>query len=708
MKRNGFSFESHPLVKSKCPNRKIHSLFLGFVHHLSVLRTLPFIALASLSLVSCENRSDVEIANEQNILIVGNSGEPKGLDPHLVSGVMESNIIRSLFEGLCVEDPGKDSSSLPGAARKWTPNEDSTEWIFNLTPKAKWSDGVPVTAHDFVFSYKRLLSPDPNWPAKYSEMLYFLKNGEAYNRSYFGHILCGNDPDFPISWETLKQANFKGERPLKLDNFKGKEFSKLGETELKRLSPYLSAGQSIDLAKITADDVDLNTLDETEQRIFLNAQGIDKLDQTQLEFLKTNTDLLNWTAQIPEEIRQLVLDRLIDHHKAGKPNLWEKAQVGVTAVDDFTLKINLRGPVPFLPEITKHYTWYPVPKHIVLRHGEINTAFSSPWTRPGNIVSNGPFKLKEWRTNHFLEVEKNENYWDADQVSLEGIRYLPIKDYFTETRMFGDDQLHLTYTVPSELIPMAKDKYKKELRQEPYVGVRFVRVNTRNSPLSNPKLRRALALAVDQEAICEKILLGGQTPASGIVPPFGSYEAAGVIAFDPAKAKELLKESGYSTDSKFSEIKLLTTNSESAVREAETLQAMWKDNLGIQVRIEQREWTTYLQQQYDGDFHLCIAGWIGDYLDPTTFLEMWIADGGNNSTGWGSKKFEELLSKAENTADPETRFQFLAEAENTFLNDTPVLPIYFYSTNYLIRPEVKNWNPLLLNNHPFKFVKIEE
>ena len=677
-----------------------------------MLRPTLFTALTAFVFVfvSCERRSDVEIANEKKILIVGNSSEPKGLDPHLVSGVLESNIIRALFEGLCVEDPAKDNTSLPGVAKTWAPIDEKnpTEWIFNLNPKAKWSDGVQVTAHDFVFSYKRLLSPDPNWPAEYAEMLYFLKNGEAYNRNYYGQILCGNDPEFPLAWDILEKANFKGERSLKLENFAEKKFADLKEIDLKKLRPYLEEGESLDLAKLTAEEVEMSKLSRTEKRIYFNATGIDKLSKEELTYLKTDTDLVKWTDEVPGEVRQLVLDRIIAHNEAGKPNLWEEAQVGVKAIDDVTLQIKLRGPVPFLPEITKHYTWYPVPEHVVLEYGDINTAFSSRWTRPGNLISNGPFKLKEWRTNHYLEVEKNPEYWDADVVSLEGIRYLPITNYFTETRMFGDDQIHITYTVPSELIPMAKEKYPKELRQEPYVGVRFIRVNTRNKPLNNPLVRRALALAIDQKAICEKILQGGQTPASGIVPPFGEYEAAGVIAFDPEKARQLLEESGYSNDSKFSEIKLLTTNSESAVREAESLQAMWNEHLGINVRIEQREWATYLQKQYQADYDLCVAGWIGDYLDPTTFLELWITDGGNNNTGFSSTEFEGLLNNAENTADPETRLGLLNQAERTFLKETAALPVYFYTTNYLIRPEVKNWNALLLNNHPFKFVKIEE
>ena len=670
-----------------------------------MIRNLFAIAIASLAFTSCETRSDVEIANEENILILGNSNEPKGLDPHLVSGVLESNILRSLFEGLCVGSPDKDGVSLPGAAKRWDPNEDASVWTFYLNPDGKWSDGVPVTAEDFVFSYKRMLSPSPNWPAKYCEMLYAIKNAEAYNRNHFGNLLCGNDPNFPTSWDVLQEANFEGNAKIKLSSFADKDFKKLEERDAKKFAPYLNEDETIDLKKLAAEKIDLAELSDPEKRVFLNITGIDKLNKEQLTFLKSKTDLMEWTDKVPEESRQLVLDRLIAHHEADKPNLWDKAQVGVEAIDDFTLRLTLRGPIPFLPEITKHFTWFPVPKHVVLRYGKINTAFESEWTRPGNLVSNGPFKLKTWVTNHVLEVERNPHYWDNKTVSLDGIRFLPINNYYTETRMYGDDQIHVTYTVPSELIPLAKEKYPDQLRQEPYVGVRFLRANTLKEKLSDPKVRRAFALAIDQKAICEKILQGGQVPADGIVPRFGDYNPPGIIEFDPVEAKRLLDESGFSNEGP--ELKLLTTNSDSGLREAEALQAMWKEHLGIKVRIEQREWGTYLEKQYSSDFDLVVAGWIGDFLDPTTFLELWVEGGGNNNTGWSSQKFEDLLQKAENTAEPAQRMAILAEAEKEVLVETPVFPIYYYTTNYLIRPEVKNWNPILLNKHPYKFLRLE-
>ncbi len=653
-------------------------------------------------LAACDPRSDIERANEEKILIIGNSSEPKALDPHLVSGVLESNIIRALFEGLCSEDPSTDGMALPGAAVSWEASEDFTAWVFNLQPEGKWSDGIPVTAQDFVFSFRRLLSPDPNWPAKYQEMLYFIENAENYSKDKRGEILMARDPNFPLNWTTLSQVNFRGDEALDLSQLKMKKYSDLDPEEKEIIHKYLPPHSKASFKN--AAKAPFEELNEEERRLRFASKGLDKLNRDELTYLQDKPDTFLWPEGVSPEVRLAVIERLLEY--VGK-DLWEQARVGAVARDDFTLEVNLRGPVPFLPEITKHYTWYPVPRHIILKHGEMNTAFASPWTKLPNIVSNGPFQLKEWRTNHVLEVEKNPQYWDHEQVQLNGIRYLPISNYYTETRMFGDEQLHVTYTIPSELIPFAKEHFPREVRQEPYVGVRFLRANTRRKPFDNPKVRRAFATAIDQQAICEKILQGGQQPASGIVPPFGEYTPPGLIEFDAENARKLLAESGYQAASSFPDITILTTDSDSGRREAEALQAMWEKHLGINVRIIQREWSTYLEKQYQADFDLVVGGWIGDYLDPTTFLEMWVKDGGNNNTGWHSEDFETLLEKAENTAKVSTRMATLAEAEGLLLEDTPVLPIYWYTTNYLIRPEVKNWDPLLLNNHPFKFVRLE-
>lgn len=531
------------------------------------IRALFLLALPLLC-SSCDKRSMVERATDDGILLLGNTNEPKGLDPHLVTGVLESNILHALFEGLCALHPTDDGVSMPGAAERWEANEDFTSWTFHLQPDGVWSDGHPLTAHDFAFSYRRMLSP--KLAAPYAAMLYFIRGGEAYNR---------------------------------------------GETD------------------------DFST-------------------------------------------------------------------VGVEVVDDYTLRIHLRGPMPFLPEVTKHYTWYPVPEHVVLAHGTIDDRFTE-WTDPGNLVSNGPFKLESWRVTHHIEAVRNPRYWDAETNTLEAIRFLPIGNSYTETRMFLDGQLHVTYTVPPEMIEYAREHLPEMLRQEPYVGTNFLRCNVEREPLDRPKVRRALALSIDRRSIIDNILQGGQQPATGVTPPFGGYEPPGDIDFDPEQARALLEESGYQKSGGLPSLQLLTTDRDGARRLAEALQAMWKQHLGLEVRIVQREWTTYLQLQQNGEYDIATGGWIGDYLDPTTFLEMWRGNDGNNNTNWSSDEYEELLGVAERTADPAERYRVLNEAESLLLSEMPVLPLYWYTTNYLIRPEVKHWNPLLLNHHPYKYIRLE-
>lgn len=538
---------------------------------------MPFLSrrtsiLASLSaaacLIGCGGKTAVERATEAGILIRGNAAEPKGLDPHLVSGVIEDNIIRALFEGLCVGHPSEDGVALPGVAERWVPNADFTEWVFHLRPGARWSDGKPVTAHDFTFSYERILTPALG--AEYAAMLHYIEGAQAFNEG------------------------------------KTKDFS----------------------------------------------------------------------------------------------------TVGVKADDDHTLRIKLRGSIPFLPELTKHYTWYPVPRHAVLAHGKMDDPFSE-WTKPGNLVSNGPFVLKSWRLNDHIEVEKNPNYWDAATVKLNGIRFLPVVNGYTESRMFFDRQMHLTYALPSELMGYARERFPGEVRSELYLGTLFLRCNITRPGLSDERVRRALCLALDRESLINNVVKGGQQPAGGIVPPFGDYRSPMEIRFDAGEARKLLAEAGFPEGRGFPDLKFLITDRDTAKKLGEAIQAMWRDNLGIRVRIEQMEWGSYLQAQFEKKYDIVMGGWIGDYLDPTTFLDLWTANNGNNNTGWSNREYEALLAKGEHTADPDERLNVLQQSETILLRERPVIPIYWYTTNYLLHSSVKNWNPMLLSHQPYKFIELK-
>lgn len=521
----------------------------------------------TLPLISCQKETQVDRATREGILLVGNSAEPKSLDIHLVTGVIESKILDALFEGLVANDPAIDDATPPGAAASWEHNADMTEWTFRLQPDGKWSDGVPVTAHDFVFAYHRLLHPDLGGP--YAEMLYFLTGAEDFNK--------GKITDF--------------------------------------------------------------------------------------------------------------------------------SQVGVKALDDLTLQVKLREPVPFLPSLTRHCTWFPAPQHVILKHGKME-ARDNKWFMFPNMVGNGPFKLKQWRFHDVIEVDRNPYYWDAGHVGINGIRFLPIENPYTETRAFLAGQLHTTYQVPSDLIKSMKRDEPEYLRQEPYVGTTFIRLNTTRPALNDARVRQALALTIDRVQLCEHIAEGFQ-PTVSFTPPMGAYHPAASLTFDPEKARKLLAEAGFPNGDKFPRFSLLIARP-SARASAEAVQAMWKTHLNILVDIQNKDWGSYVAAQQSLDFDMAAAGWIGDYLDPTTFLGMWTKGNGNNNTGWSDERYEQILREAALQADPAKRLEMFQQAETILMNSLPILPMAHYARNYLHHPSAKNWHPLLLDHHPWKDIRLEK
>lgn len=627
----------------------------------------PILALVAL-LSACQRETEVERARAERILLVGNSAEPKALDPQLVTGVPESKIITSLFEGLVADHPSRDNALPPGAALRWEPNETLDRWIFHLRRDGEWSDGAPVTAHDFVFSYHRMLHPD--LAAPYAEMVYFLKNGEAYNKDQRGFILFGLDPQAPLPWEQLKAVNFRGNRETDIDDLADRKFPDLTDDEKMR---------------------------------WLRSKGLDALKPQQLEWIAAApATRFEWPDDVPASVRKQILERLTRNH--GR-DLWDDARVGARAIDDFTLELTLREPVPFLPAMSRHYSWFAVPRHVVLQHGKISDRFT-PWSEIPNLVGNGPFRLREWRFHHHVEVERNPCYWDADAVWLKGIRFLAISNSYTETRAFLADQLHTTHDLPSDLVDSMRENYPQFLRQEPYTGTTFIRLNTTRPALDDPRVRRALSLAINRAELCEHIL-EGFTPATSLTPKMGVYQADPVLGFDPEAARKLLAEAGYPGGRDFPRYSILISRPV-ARASSEALQAMWKQHLGILVDIENKDWGSYISAQQNLEFDISNAGWIGDYLDPTTFLNIWTEGNGNNNTGWHSEEFETLLSEAARTADPHQRLETMKRAEALLMEALPILPTSWYSLNYLHRPEVEGWHPLLLANHPWKHIRFAD
>ena len=381
------------------------------------------------------------------------------------------------------------------------------------------------------------------------------------------------------------------------------------------------------------------------------------------------------------------------------------AQVGVQALGDHLLQVRMHSPTPYFISLLAHYSTFAVHRPTVEKHGAMDDR-NSPWTRPENFVCNGPFKLEEWHKDRYLRVVKTDTYWDAERVRLDAVRYLPIDKTTTEERMFRAGQLHLTSTVPPEQI--ASWKGDPRMHIDPYFGTYFYRLNTTRPPLDDVRVRHALSLALDRRTIVEKVAVGNESPANSFTPPQPEigFMLDTELHFDPARARALLAEAGYPGGQGIRPLELLYNTSEGHRKVAEGVQEMWRQHLGIDVRLLNQDWKVYLQKQRELQYDISRAGWIGDYEDPNTFLDIMVTDRGNNETGWSNREYDRLVARAASQRGAK-RIQTLLRAERILMQDRPVLPLYVYTTKYLKHPDVKGWHANLLDNHPPKHLYLE-
>jgi oligopeptide transport system substrate-binding protein len=382
-------------------------------------------------------------------------------------------------------------------------------------------------------------------------------------------------------------------------------------------------------------------------------------------------------------------------------------QVGVHAESPHTLKIELIGPTPYLLSAVQQTAWFPVHLPTILKFGRIDER-DTKWIAPGNYVGTGPFVLKTWRQNDVIEVVRNPFYWDAATVKLNGINFYSIESLDTQERAFEAGQLHKTQDVPLGRIPYYRREHPELIRIDPCEGVYFYRLNLQRKPLDNPKVRMALNLAVDRQQIVTDVTRAKQRPATGFIPPgMEGYEAFDALHYDPERARQLLAEAGYPNGKGFPKFNILTNTHEAHRVVAEAIQQMWKQELNIDVGIENQEWKVYLQSQNTMNYDISRSTWVGDFMDPVTFLSIWATGDGNNNTHWSNPDYDQLLAQASRTADPNVRFGLLHDAERLFLREPPLVAVYWYTRVYLLDPCVKNWNPLVLDEHNYKYIDLE-
>jgi oligopeptide transport system substrate-binding protein len=527
------------------------------------------LAAAVLALAGCGSRETaVERGNREGVLHRGIGADLPVLDPHLANGVSDYTVLSALLEGLVSEDP-VTLAPVPGVAESWKVSPDGLTYTFTLRTNARWTNGDPVTASDFIRSWRRALSPA--LAADYAYLMHIADGAQAFN--------TGALTDF--------------------------------------------------------------------------------------------------------------------------------SQVGFSAPDARTVVIRLSHPAAHFLSMLNNPVWLPVHMDTVERLGATDSR-ANPWARPESFVGNGPFKLREVRPGQRVVVERDPGYWDAAAVQLREVHFHVIESLDAEERAFRAGQLHVTEALPVAKVRHYRESQPELLRIDPYLGSYFYRLNTARPPLDDARVRRALALAVDREAIVERILGGGQLPATSFTPRgAGSYAPPQIVRTDFAEARRLLAEAGFAGGAGLPQIEILYNTSENHRLIAEAIQEMWRRELGVDVSLANQDFKVTLDARRTGNYQVLRSVWIADFPDASSFLGVFTSASGNNHTGWTDASYDRLVGSATRaTAGPE-RDAIFREAERLLLEAMPMIPIYHYTHVFLIQPSVKGWHPTLLDRHPLKHVRLE-
>ncbi|MBY0054205.1 peptide ABC transporter substrate-binding protein [Brevibacillus agri] len=361
--------------------------------------------------------------------------------------------------------------------------------------------------------------------------------------------------------------------------------------------------------------------------------------------------------------------------------------VGVKATDDKTLVVTLKNPTPFFLELTAFYTYYPVNQKVV--------ESTQNWAGDAKThVGNGPFKIETWEHKSKLILAKNENYWDKDAVKLDKIDFSMVEDENTELSMFDNGDLDWagapTSALPTDAIPALKESGKMQTRA--IAGTYLYKFNTEKRPFNNAKIRKAFAYAIDRKTIIDNVTQANQEPAMGLVPPTMAVATSPYFKDGDVETAKKLLEEGMKEEgiTKLPTLTLSYNTSEGHKKIAEAIQDQWKKALGVEVKLENKEWKVFLDDLHQGKFQIARSSWTGDYNDPYTFLDLFkLKKGSNNDTNWENPKYQELLNQSAVEKDPEKRKQILAQAEALLMDEMPAAPIYYYTHSYVKSDKVQ-------------------
>ena len=376
------------------------------------------------------------------------------------------------------------------------------------------------------------------------------------------------------------------------------------------------------------------------------------------------------------------------------------AGLGVRALDAHTLQVRLAHPTPYFLDLTSFWALVPVHRATIDAHGD-------RWTRPEHIVTNGPFRMAQWRFYHKLRLVRSETYWDAANVRTRVIDGLIADDVNTSLLLYETGQAQMITSVPRMLMSDLRDR--PDLRVAAALGTYFYRLNVGRAPLSDPRVRRALSRTIDRDRIVRTITRAGEQPARSFVPPATTGRApVRTLEADADRARAELAQAGFPGGRGFPTLTLLVDQQEQNRHIAEVVQQCWKQALGIPVEILTSDRKGLAARVRQHDFWVVRSTWLADYNDPTTFLDVFRSDSGTNRTGWACVAYDRLLDQARRTSDPATRGRLLSQAEALLVaDDPPILPVYFLTHTNMVHPSVRGVYDNVRNLHPLKYVSVE-
>ncbi len=780
------------------------------------VRSFSILIVISSFLLSCTSSANNQFWGKtelpkENVLRYSSGSEPETLDPQIPSGQPEARILAALFDGL-VEYHPKDMSPIPAIAERWETSTNQDEFVFYLRKNAKWSDGTPITAKDFVYSFRRGFAPETL--SRTAPLGYFIKYAEAVSgKKYFvrrnGEFILDKDlaekpadaPKIePFGAETQFRNFIKSPERTTLNNDPfGRARAIEGNPKLKANFTFLPSEiknptalatkikeSKDDLTKLLAANLspdalvcaDANACNDGAKQAL--ADGLNKAIDGNLfstnEWFATST-LSKDAKKLVDSIATENAKRLDDNkaldvrigeaadeakkaelEKAKKKPItklmygnrfWleqafaeeiqpadlvpvEGKDIGAEAIDDYTFRITLRQSAPFFVGLLTHQFFRLVPQHTIEKHG-------NNWTRPENIVTCGAFKVKEHKPYNVLIVEKDPNYWDAANVHLDRIEFPAVEELTTRLNMYkaGEIDGFLNHGILASWIDEIR-QYKDEYLDFPENATSSYSFNVRKPPFDNVKVRQAFSAALDRVTLSEsrKVTkpLYYYTP-SGIFPDYDKAmqkvgeeirQQQGISPedwakrndFNPELARKLLTEAGFPVEKSgdgwscptfpADKVTLTFNKGESNQVIAEFVQSQFKQNLGINVPLQNMEFRTFLPMrnalQYEG---LAMSLWSGDYMDPYTFLGLHYGFPNDGGSGFQDETYDKMLDEANADLDPQKRLEKFARAEYYVLDKMPSMPLTIPATNWMKKPYVKGIYPNAGTLHAWKFVYIE-